>query len=204
MMKFRFRASEPPCGYSYRVIPTGDELLAGSLAAVVNQARVVYTRNKLTPPADLAAQIEHSICLRSPGFCSGTREPGDEASMNLSVTGVKESAARMKKIRLKWPPGRFLASPVLAEQRAAVCVACPYNHVGFCTTCHGLKGFAEEVVGDRRTSLDGKLGVCAVCSCISKTKIHVSAEALKAHRRPKEEGTYPSACWLCQEGIVDP
>lgn len=196
MRKLQFRATVPPGGYTWRVPETGDELVAGDLAQLVNQARVIYARNKFEPPADLPARIEHDICLQIPeSCCVGTHEPGDVKRRMVNARAVREATA-LKTIRLKWDLNRFLVPPVEAERRAAICAACPLNFQGFCTTCNGLKNFVVEAIGGRTTTMDAKLGVCSVCSCLIKAKVHISAEALKAARKSPEEGEYPSNCWM--------
>lgn len=199
MRTFRYRATVPPGGYTWRVPETGDELVAGDLAQLVNQARAIYARNKVEPPEGLAARIEHSICLQVPeSFCGGEHEKGDVVQRMVSARAVKEATA-LKTVRLKWDQDRFLVPMAEVERRAEICVKCPLNYQGFCTTCNGLKDYVVEAIGDRRSTVDAKLGVCSICSCLLKAKVHISLEALNAARKSPDEGQYPPNCWLFKE-----
>lgn len=200
MRTFRYRQLGPPSGYSYKVPFSGEWLQAGDLASLVQRVRLAYTRNSKPAPPDLAARIEHDICLRNPeSFCTGDYESGDEQASIVTTRDVKEATGRLK---LKWSPERFLAPVEQAESRAKVCVTCRLNSKGFCTTCNGLKGYVLDAIGSRTTSLDDQLGVCGVCACIIKAKIHVSKEALLAAGRPSGEGVYPDNCWMVTEEIA--
>lgn len=202
MRKLIQRNVVPAGGYTYRMPETGDEFVAGNLAQLVIMVGKVYLRNKLKIPENLEALIEHFICLHnSPSICTGTYEAEDAQMRAVRAVDVRE-ASDFGKIRLKWGPDKFLAPLVLAEQRAQTCIGCKLNYKGFCTTCNGLKDFVLKAIGERATVYDSKLGVCSVCSCLIKAKIHISAAALKAAPKNKNEGRYPEGCWLLAEGIV--
>ena len=202
MRRFLYRATVPPGGYCYRVPETGDELIAGDMAQLVIMTRAIYVRNKITVPDDLSARVEHYICLHVPAsFCVGTYAEGDEQHRVVNAKAVRE-ASDLKVTRLKWGPEKFLAPLPLAEQRAATCIKCKLNYEKFCTTCNGLKDYVVAAIGGRTTTLDSRLGVCSVCSCLLKAKIHVSVEALKALKPRSGDGEYPENCWMQKEGIV--
>lgn len=201
MRKFLIRRTVPPGGFVYKIPETGDEVTHGDFAQLVTAVRTVYTRNKLTPPNNLPDLIEHFICLHSPpSFCFGTYEPGDAQSHSTSRTKVVE-ASEFKNVRLKWPRERYLAPLPLAEQRAATCVKCAEHSPGFCTVCNGLAGFAEKIVGERTTGYDKQLGLCSICDCIVKVKIHISVEALRLTPEKTSQAPYPDNCWLVTEGV---
>lgn len=96
----------------------------------------------------------------------------------------------------------------LAEERAAICVQCPHNKQG------GLKNFfieaavkeIQQVLGifkdlDVKTKQDDKLGVCELCLCPLKGKVHVPLnhiqDRLTADVREKLTGV--KHCWVINE-----
>lgn len=203
MRTFRYRMTTPPGGYRYQVPFSNEEILAGDFAQLVNKVRVAYARNKVTPPVDLAARIEHYICLSTnEQFCTGEYEPGDAQARVGTVSDISRTSSDISNVRMKMSLEEFLVPPPDAERRAKVCAACSCNSHGFCTNCHGLAKHVVKAIGDRTTTLDSRLGICSVCSCDNRAKIHVSKKALQLVRRPPNEGKYPDTCWLVQEGVI--
>jgi hypothetical protein len=195
MRSFRQRNLTPPSGYTYRVPETGGDFEAGHLEALVILVRSHYVANKIEIPADLEARIEHDLCLRNPeDFCRGTYRQGDRQTQVVSTSDVKEATRRTT--RLKWGHGDFLAPLEEAEARAVVCAGCTENTQGFCTTCNGLKAYVIDAIGDRKTSVDEKLGVCGVCKCLIRAKVWISKAALKAVTSEAEALKYPVSCWM--------
>ena len=195
MMTFRHRNILPPGGYQYTVPETGQSFLDGVFNDLVNGVRLHLAKNSIPVPPDLAARIEHSICLRCPkGFCRGEAEPGDAHQDPIRAVDVRE-ATSLHQTRLKWSVDRFLASDAVVAARVAICKACPENVRGYCTTCNGLRGFASKIVGTRAERYEKELGVCQRCKCLLPVKVHISDEALRA---VKDSNEYPPSCWVNQ------
>jgi len=73
----------------------------------------------------------------------------------------------------------------VAEQRAAVCAACPKNN----TDSTSLLIVFMETTTHKGTTQDSQLGVCDVCGCVLKTLVHAEPALVDL------EGEYPPACW---------
>lgn len=203
MREFATRMTVPPGGYFYKVPETGDEVLGGTLMQAVDMVRKIYFRNKIAIPSDLSARVEHFICLHVPeSFCKGEYEPGDEQFRVINPREIRNEATKLTRIKLKWGSEKFLAPIELSEKRARVCAGCGCNARNVCTTCNGLKDYVVKAIGSRTTSVDSQLGVCSVCSCIAKAKVHISVEALREVRPVSGTAAYPDHCWMVKEGII--
>lgn len=197
MRVFRFRNIMPAGGYRYTVPETGESFLTGDLRSLVREVAAHYERNLLTRPSNLAAIIEHDICLHAPpDFCRGTFEAGDHQQTPISPIVIRE-ASQIHKTRLKWPESRFIAPDAEVARRVDICKICPENAKGYCTTCNGLGGMAKRIVGDRAERYEAELGVCRLCQCLLPVKVFISAEALRA---VKSGGglPYPKPCWMTE------
>lgn len=77
-----------------------------------------------------------------------------------------------------------LVSQEIAEKRGTVCMNCPFNQ----TVVNGKqkhdRDFANSefarLKGDRKTSIDGALQVCAMCTCSNENKVWFSDEVIYA------------------------
>lgn len=200
MRTFRMPNVTPPSGFKYVVPETGMEVLAGGMDNLVVSVQRHYAVNKLPIPKNLRAVIEHYLCLINPEtFCRGEYEPGDQQTVNITTSAIKE-ATNYASARLKWGPDKFLCSQAEADRRASICVSCPENYRGICTTCNGLKDYVVKAIGDRVTAYDSRLGVCSRCSCLVKAKVHISMPAIRAVTPPADFDKYPANCWM-HEGV---
>jgi hypothetical protein len=196
MREFVQKNLVPPSGYFYIVPETGAEIIAYDKAALTLAVNTHYDANDLEVPTDLVRRIEHFLCLRNPiSFCKGEFEPNDVVPLVTSIDSIKEATKRMSS-RLKWGKGQFLATQLEAERRALICVSCPENRKGICTTCNGLNSYTVEAVGNRTTNVDSQLGLCSHCECLLKVKVHISFDALKVVTKEADRMTYPVNCWM--------
>jgi hypothetical protein len=79
-----------------------------------------------------------------------------------------------------------------ANRRAEICAGCPMNRsIAGCTPCRNLVSLVFNVIGNRRTPLDARLGACGVCGCSLSASVHIPLENFPA--KPKYE--YPDWCW---------
>jgi len=80
----------------------------------------------------------------------------------------------------------------VAEARAEYCVKCVFNKK---SGRHGrleryTDKYVQSMVGDRKTSLDGGLFSCEVCSCPLRPKVHVSQKIVEESLTHKEKGIF--------------
>lgn len=211
-MSFRFAnpSRVPPGGiYFYEIRAAfGVVRFEGkSLEDVVEQVEVFCDANSLPRDLGLRQKIIDFMCQRlPPDFCE---PPGGQLLSQLegSVAGVRPrkrlsisqvfDMTRLLFRRLRMSPRVFLASEEEAESRARICVACPLNRTDICTSvCSGALAVVRSLVGRRETSLDVGLGVCEVCGCLLKAKVHVSGVALREAVAPPPKDQLPEFCWL--------
>jgi len=102
-----------------------------------------------------------------------------------------------------------------AEERAAVCVGCPFNlppgKVEAVTD-----SLAKRMTDGRVTSVDGELRNCDACSCPLKVMVHIDGGILqslkkpmdllkRARKRQKATGNQvPENCWQMQLYKIKP
>ncbi len=96
-----------------------------------------------------------------------------------------------------------------AEQRAAVCVACPLNGQGdfsrwFVKPAAMALTRQLEKLQSRKlsTSQDDKLNICEGCLCANKLSVWVPAEIKLNHMSPETKSQLHSSCWLLAEEKV--
>lgn len=101
---------------------------------------------------------------------------------------------------------RLFVSRTEANERASVCLACPFNR-----STHGIAALTDKLMvqrrGGRKTDHDQRLRNCDACSCPLKLMVHLHADVLREikdkadlldriKRREKETHTliHPE-CW---------
>lgn len=195
--KFRNDMAVPPGGVYFYAVETATgpvhfeaphmHLLTGKIIRFCNV-------NSLPVPGNLEATIQAYMCPRIPdGFCT---TPGSKESIpGLTLAKVKDFT-RLIATRAFARATVFLVPQDEAERRAKICVECPKNSSQDCTVCHGLLQLVRQLVGRRETKYDAYLGTCALCSCLLRVKVHVSAEALRVATQPPERSQLPPNCWL--------
>ena len=94
----------------------------------------------------------------------------------------------------------------LALKRAETCVNCPKNSIGSASRWWSIPIAAavKKMLEARQdlnlsTPFDDRLGVCEVCLCSNRLKIHVGAEFLKAHTSAEVLAELPGNCWVPAE-----
>ena len=68
-----------------------------------------------------------------------------------------------------------------------------------CYSCKGFKAIVDKVQKGRKTELDKKLKVCAICKCFTKAMVHVDVKILKETTSKKSIKKYPDYCWKRKE-----
>lgn len=102
--------------------------------------------------------------------------------------------------------GATVARP-LAESRAPVCVGCPENdkQTGlinlFTAALAGQLNALFELMKGKglSTSKDDQLGVCKICLCPLKSKVHASLDVILKNMKPETVARLPEWCWIRTE-----
>lgn len=97
----------------------------------------------------------------------------------------------------------------LAQLRAGCCAACPRNGSGdftawFAAPAAALIKRQVEKLEDRKltTIYDGEIGVCGVCLCPLKLKVHTPLRFIAAHMTPEvlvDLQAVKPQCWIVNE-----
>lgn len=169
MLQFKVKNVVPPGGkYPYLVPETGTEISTYSLGETEFKVAQHYRALRLPVPGDLHARIEDYICRRVPaGFCFGD-DDGQPRARIASLRTIREATEQHLATRI-----HALVYPGVAEDRAGCCGKCEDNDRGMCSSCTGLKSWAQQRVRPRRTRLDDWLGVCAQDLVLNLAKVHV-------------------------------
>ena len=97
-----------------------------------------------------------------------------------------------------------------AEQRAAVCVACPLNERG--TLESFFTRMASEAIRGAlnlkreyklETTRDENLGVCAACKCPMKLKVWLKIDEIAKRLQPDARAALHPSCWIPDELKTD-
>lgn len=91
----------------------------------------------------------------------------------------------------------ILVDQTTAESRAKVCLDCPKNVVNTDPTFaqRATDEKMRERVAGATTSLDDRLGTCAICSCKIGTIVHLTSAVLAGSGDLQSLSRYPSHCW---------
>lgn len=127
----------------------------------------------------------------------------------VEVAADIKRAAQGTAVVLDWlGSGGNPVAQELAEQRAAICVACPKNQPGAWFTeapaelirssvkaWQSLKGSAFEF----ETSQGDKLKTCEACKCLMKLKVFVDSKHILGHTKPDVFNDLDPRCWILAE-----
>lgn len=91
-----------------------------------------------------------------------------------------------------------------AQHRANVCAACPMNYKGAWIWNMATAIAIASQMKLRRTmqiSLEDedKIGICEVCGCQLKLKVHVPFMHIYRHTSEQQFSKFPEMCWQIQE-----
>lgn len=174
---------------------------------LIERVRAYINLNNYPEIKDLPYVIEDYVC-NQPGNerrCT-KREKFIPARTNAQRARGAAAAAKMV-----YMGDKSFVSRELAEARAKVCVGCPFNVPD---EMKGIDAAANEMLkkltGQRITEEDKRLGVCGVCTCPLKSKVHMKRslfeDRLSAEEKralPKEEDGKSFTCWMVKDPVID-
>lgn len=219
-MKLRSKKTLPPGGFAY-TDPNKGLKFDGSVS-FLEQVGIVsrYRKANQFPRAstvEVSEDIEAFTCQRVPDFCSPS-ESGEDKKKGLgflpkSIHGlVSRAASESSRIAVgarilnEWRmEGPDPVAQEQSEQRAAICALCPYNQP---ESSFSIVGAAAEtfkaLMAVRahkkiQTQHDDKLGVCDVCGCHLKLKVHTPIELVESGTPEDMLQMFPKICWVRTE-----
>lgn len=185
MKQFKDSNVTPPEGWRYVDPDTGFKFRRryDSLKSLVAHVASYREHNELLKIPKLERVIQDWLC-NQPHMERYCRE--------VSVTDrtLMQYLRGAKAVAKIWIRGERALEPVeVAEARAALCLKCRHNKRSSedSKLRHYTDEYAQEIVGERVTSVDDKLFSCEICSCTLRPKVHISQkiveESLSSHER---------------------
>lgn len=131
-------------------------------------------------------------------------------SVHLSAKDYLLGALAFMKAKTIKSQEELFVSPELAEKRALTCLNCP-RHL---TQVNGhtvntpslIQSRFAQLAHDRKTSVDGALQICGVCTCLTKAKVHFNLDFIKAASSEQVLKSFtqqytgldshPHVCWI--------
>lgn len=166
-------------------------------------------------PAEASEDLEAYTCNRLPSCCSPDyldpevkknfrNNPWADAPHAANTLEKAESAITI--LRSWLGSGAEPVSSNLSTSRATICSACPYNKPAsmfdLSKPAAAAIGLLMKLKGQKliATPLDDSLGVCEICGCDLKTKVHTPIDHIKAGTDPDLMSLFPEGiCWIRSE-----
>lgn len=185
-----FKAFEAPKNYTFIDPDTGHIYLAKNQDSLIEDIVAYRAQNGLPQIDELPAVLQNYWCSlpQNVGKCKDCGYPiGFIGYIRGGITLLKTAALK------------HFATQEEAEKRAAQCVTCKYNSFPdrgpFLTWIHET---AISIVGERKTKVYEKLGVCAVCQCPIRAKVFVG-EKLPPFTPKQTELLASVDCWQLKQ-----
>jgi len=171
----------------------------------------ITARHKLrTDVSGVADELENYTRARLGMALMGADSPKTQPPQALppAVRGAVAAAARLAEgvaLLIDWLPTGQTVAPDLSARRGGVCAVCPKN------VDKAFASFFTEPVSERlrkmvearkdlklETPHDEKLGICDVCLCPMKLKVHVPLQDIVTKTKPATLSEFPEHCWLAR------
>lgn len=192
----------PPGGWRYKVPETGQLFRGVSEYQLLCELEAHYRANQLKKPDGLSDLIERFVCEQEPDYCTdqhGQAVQDGKRSIFMDIRAALQGTATLVMWKVK---GEGLVEPTLADQRAAICVACPMNvEPQGCTSCNTkvVREAVEAIVGTRQTSFHNQLKACKVCMCHLSAKVQLPLKSILRWMPDSQQELLPSHCWITKE-----
>jgi hypothetical protein len=183
----------PPGGWKYTQEDSDLNITGGDYYHLRENVRKHRQINSFFAGPDLDNEIQTQICTKLPPnaravFCRPCQSLGPGRSVDL------EDVRHFLAVAGQWMKKREFVSQAEADTRAEICASCPKNiAIAGCRTCRGLIKHTLDLIGQKSTPFDDKLGACEVCGCGNQAQVHLPLEALKKGITKKM--VFPDYCW---------
>lgn len=174
---------------------------------------LVKKYNWATDPEGIAEDIEQynvNVCIKMGWLDYIVGDIGASPPKSRPLSSLRGQAANVAagaNVLVEWiASGAEAVDQALAHGRAGICAQCPQNKTG-----DMLSFFTKPVSEAIRAALntrnawkletihDRDLGVCAVCNCPLKLKVHVPIAKIKARLGAETLNALPGNCWIPKE-----
>lgn len=188
LLRLKNPAETPPGYWTYPRHPErpttsdpNDFIWGGDLQNLVAKVHEFRVINGL-PLGDPEAEIQDYICRTRGAQCV----PANPAKPLPGRKARGGDVARFLSAMASWMENGGYVEQDEAERRAEICAGCQYNTPvddAGCFGCFGLAARVMQVIGNRKTRLDGSLQFCGVCGCNNAVQAFVPMDVLaKAHK----------------------
>lgn len=190
----------PPGGWKYTQPQSGFEITGGDYYDLREKVRKHRQINRFITGPELDSEIQEQICSglsaqARANFCQGCAASSQEVR-SLALEDVRH----FLKVAKEWVGRPVFVSQIEATRRAEICASCPKNiPIAGCTSCHNLVKWSVELIGQRSTPFDSKLGACEVCGCGNQAQVHLPLQALRKGITPQME--FPDFCWKANTSL---
>jgi hypothetical protein len=142
-------------------------------------------------------------------YITGSGDPSPPLSIRPQQTLLQKSQRVVAggETLVEWiASGAEAVPPEQSNARAGVCAGCRFNMEGDLSSFFTRQ--ASEAIrktiqlkNDMKleTSHDAKLGVCELCSCPLRLKVHLPMEKIQPKVTDEIRATLPDYCWLVKE-----
>lgn len=185
----RFKAFEVPYQYDFKDPDTGFQFKSHNKDDLNRQIVSYRSQNGLDPIEGLALVLENYWCgqIQNAGKCQECPPDMTRGFTEYLAGGMVLLKAMLFK--------RFVTQEV-AEKRAKHCTECRYN---IFPDKGPFMAWTDEVAvqcvgAKRKTSYDDKLGQCAVCTCVLKSKVYID-QKLDPFTPKQVERMKQVKCW---------
>lgn len=220
-MKLISKNTLPPGGWSY-VQPETNMKFDG-MVGFSEQVGIIVRHRKANSlpgatPSTVANDLEQYTCTRVPGSCmsgavSGVKKnssQNQEGSPAFRAATAYEKAESAASIVSGWlGAGGEPVDQDTSTERARICSACPYNKPASLFDLSKPAAAAIKLLlkvkGQKSisTPLDESLGVCEVCGCDLKTKVHTPIDHIVSGTDPSIMSLFPDGiCWIRSESTT--
>ena len=191
----------PPGGWRYIDPDTNFKFrrLYRSLDDLVKHVASYREHNKLPKIPKLEMVIQDWLCSQPnmERYCKGVRV------IDRTLSQYLRGARAAVKV---WLQGdRAFEIEEVAETRAAMCLECRHNKKNDKDSkLHRYTDeYVQDIVGERKTSVDDKLFSCEICSCSLRPKVHISQKIVQESLSNKERKLLEMGLWNVKGDLFD-
>lgn len=187
----------PPGGFHYIEKHGGIEIkIESSSHHAVAEAVLKFRLNNGIPPGNPQKDVNDYVCKNHPHFCTQTDEP------YLSGAAPLSREQHLSRRVAEWMVSLFKlgsdneTTQTRANERAAICAACPLNKdyvPGACGPCvESTDRLSFIWLRNRKTPDDAKLGGCTAIGQLNRSAVQAST---LPPLQPGDVELLPTACW---------
>lgn len=216
-MSMLSRTQFPPGGWQFFQPQTGwsaptpiastfDQTVQLIIKHRLSNGAITAKHNLATDPVSVGTELETYTAMRLGIPLESPKIVPPRATLPQAVVAAVAAAKKMAdgvSLLVEWLPTGTTVGPDLSGKRAGICAGCPKNGTSSLTQyfTQPVSARLQKMVEARKdlkleTSFDDKLGVCDVCLCPMKLKVHVPIADILAKTRPETMAEFPPHCWI--------